>query len=152
MLLLFNCSVVSDCFQPHGLKHARLPCPIPSSGVCNSCPLSQWCHPTISSSVTSFSSCPQSFPGSGFFPMSWLFTSSGQSIGASASASVLPVNIQCWFPLGLTGLVSFLCICAHIMKTSELHSLIVWYVTYFNKTITKENLWPSTNSNELYNI
>ena len=74
----------------------------------NSCPLSWWYHPTISSSVTPFSPCPQSFPASGSFPMSWLFASGGQSIGVSASASVLPVNIQAWFPLGLTGLISLL--------------------------------------------
>ena len=77
-----------------------------TSGICsNSCPLNRWCHPTISSSATPFSSCPQCFPASGSFPMSWVFTSGGQSIGASASASVLPVNIQCWFLLGLTDLI-----------------------------------------------
>ena len=100
--LLFSHSVVSHSLRPHGLQHNRLPCPSPSPGACsNSCPLSQWCHPTISSSVVPFSSCLQSFPASGFFPMSWLFTSGGPSIGASVSASVLPVNIQDWFPLGL---------------------------------------------------
>ena len=84
-------------------------CPAPSPGVCsNSCPLSQWYHPTISSSVTPFSSCLQSFPASGSFPMSQLFASSGRSIGVSASASVLPMNIQCWFLLGCTGLISLL--------------------------------------------
>ena len=82
-------------------------CPSPPSRVCSiSCPLSQWRHPTISSSVVPFSSCLQSFPASGSFPMSWLFASGGQSIGASASVSVLPMNIQGWFPLGLTGLIS----------------------------------------------
>ena len=86
------CSVVSSCLPPHGLQHARLLCPSPSPGACsNSCPLSQWCHPTISSSVTPFS-CPQSFPASGSFPVSWLFASGGQSIGTSASASVPPMN------------------------------------------------------------
>ena len=91
-----------DFLQPHGLQHARLPCPSLSPGACsNSCPLSQWCHLTISSSVTPFFSCPQSFPGSGSFPMCQLFTSGGQSIEASASVSVLPVNIQGWSPLGL---------------------------------------------------
>ena len=89
------CSVVSNSLWPQGLQHARLPCPSPSPGACsNSCPLSQWCHPIISSSVTPLSSCPQSFPASGSFP----FASGGQSIGASASASVLPMNIQGWFP------------------------------------------------------
>ena len=88
---------------------AGLPCPSSTPGACsNSCPLSQWYHPTISSSVIPFSFCPQSFPASRSFPMNRLFTSGGQSIGASASASVLPVNIQDWFPLGLTGLISLL--------------------------------------------
>ena len=97
---------MSDSLWPHGLQHARLPRPLLSPRVCsNSCPLSQWCHPTILSCVTHFS-CPQSFPVSGSFPMSWLFTSGSQSIGASAS--VLPMNIQGWFPLGLTGLISLL--------------------------------------------
>ena len=91
------------------LQHARLPCPSPSPKVCsNSNPLSQWCHPTISSSVVPFSSCPQSFPASESFPGSQLFASGGQSVGVSVSASVLPVNIQGRFPLGLTGLISLL--------------------------------------------
>ena len=108
-MLLFSSSVMSDSFQPHGLRHARLPCPSPSPRACsNSCPLSRWCHPTISSSVVSFSSCPHSLPASGSFPVSWLFTSSGQSIGVWASALVLPMSIQGWFPLGLTGLISLL--------------------------------------------
>ena len=103
--LLFSHSVVSDSLQPHGLQHTRLPCHSLSPRVySNSCPLGQWCHPTMSSSVIPFSSCLQSFPASGFSPMSWLFTSGGQSI--AASASVLPMNIQNWFPLGLTGLIS----------------------------------------------
>ena len=106
-LLLFSHSVMSNFFQPHGLQHTRLPYPSLSLRVClNSCPLSQWCHPTISSFVTPFSSYPQSFPRSGSFPMSQLFASGGQSFGASASALVLPMNIQGWFPLGLTGLIS----------------------------------------------
>ena len=106
MLLLFSCSVVSNSLWPHGLHHARLPCPSPSPGTCsNSCPLSQWCHPTIFSSVVPFSSCPQSFPASGSFLLSWLFTSGGQSIGASVSASVLLMTIKDWFPLGLTALI-----------------------------------------------
>ena len=94
---------MSDSLRPHGLQHARPPCPSLSPGVCsNSCPLSRWYHPTISSSVVPFSSCIQSFPVSGSFPVSQDFTSGGQSIQASASASVLPVNIRDWFPLGLT--------------------------------------------------
>ena len=106
---MFSLSVMSDSLRPQGLQHARLPCPSQSPGVCsNSCPLSEWCHLTISSSVTPFSSCPQSFPASGSFSMSQIFPSDGQSIGASASASVLPMNIQGWFPLGLAGLVSLL--------------------------------------------
>ena len=103
----FSRSFMSDSLWPHGLKHARLPWPSPSPAVCsNSCPLSQRCHPTISSSVVPFSSCFQSFPASESFPMSQFFTSGGQSIAASASASVLLMNIQDWFPLGLTGLNS----------------------------------------------
>ena len=94
-------------FATHGLQHTRLPCPSPSPSVCsNSCPLSPWCHPTISSSVVPFSSCSPSFLASGSFPMSRLFVPGGQSIGTSALASILPMNIQHWFPLGLTGLIS----------------------------------------------
>ena len=96
---------MSDSLQPHGLQHIRCPCPSLSPGVCsNSCPLNWWCHPTISSSVIPFSSCPQSFPASGSFPVRWLFASGSKSIGALASA--LPVNIQAWFPLGWTGLIT----------------------------------------------
>ena len=106
------CSVTKFCptlCKPHELQHTRLPCPSLSPRVCsNSCTLSQWCHPTISSSVAPFSSWPQSFPASRYFPVSWPFTSGGQSIGASASVSVHPMNIQGWFPLGLTGLISLL--------------------------------------------
>ena len=98
---------MSYCLGPHGLQHARLPCPSPTPRACsNSCPLSWWCHPTISSSVFPFFSYLQSFPASGSFPVSQFFASGGQSIGASASASVLPMNIQDWFPLGWTGLIS----------------------------------------------
>ena len=107
--LLFSFWVMSDSLRPHGLRHARLPCPSLSPGACsNSCPLSPWCHPTISSSVVPFSSCLQPCPASEYFPMSQFFASDGQSIGVSASASVLPMNIQDWFPLGLTGLISLL--------------------------------------------
>ena len=105
--VLFSRSVVSDSLWPHGLQHARPPCPSPTPGVhSNSFPSRQWCHPTISSSVVPFSSCLQSFPASGSFQMSQLFTSGGQSIGISASTSVLPMNIQDWFPLGWTGWIS----------------------------------------------
>ena len=107
-LFLFNCSVVSNSLQTLRLQHPRLPYHSPSLRVCsNSCPLSRWCHPTISSSVIPFSSCLQSFPASGSFQKSQFFTSSGQSIGASGPASALPVNTHVWFPLGLTGLISF---------------------------------------------
>ena len=106
LLLLSSLSVISNSLWPHGLQHARLPCPSLSPWVCsNSRPLSRRCHLTISSSVVPFS-CPQSFPVSGSFPMSWLFASGGQNIGPSPSASVLPMNIQSWFPLGWTGLIS----------------------------------------------
>ena len=103
-------SVTQSCptLQPHGLQHTRPPSPSPRPRVySNSCPLSQWCHPTISSSVVPFSLCLQSFPASGSFPISQFFASGGQSIGVSASASVLPMNIQDWFPLGWIGLISF---------------------------------------------
>ena len=100
-------SVMPDSLQPHELQHARPPCPSPTPGACsNSCPSSWWYHPTISSSVIPFSSCLQSFPASGSFQMSQFFSSGGQSIGVSASASVLPMNIQDWFPLGWTGWIS----------------------------------------------
>ena len=100
-------SVVSDFLQPHELQHARLPCPSPTSeAYSNSCPSSRWCYQTISSSVVPFSSRLQSFPASGSFPVSQFFASGGQSIGVSASTSVLPMNIQDWFPLGLAGWIS----------------------------------------------
>ena len=103
----FSHSVVSDSLQPHERQHARPPCPSPTPGVYpNPCPLSGWCHPTTSSSVIPFSSCPQSFPASGSFQMSQLFTSGGQSVGVSASTSVLPMNTQDWSPLGWTGWIS----------------------------------------------
>ena len=105
--LLFSHSVTSESLRPYGLRHARLPCPSPSPGACsNSWPLSRWCHPTISSSAAPFSSCLQSFPASGSFPTSQFFPSGGQSIGITASASVLPTNIQDYFPLGLISLQS----------------------------------------------
>ena len=107
VLKLFSCSVVSDSLRPHGLQHTGLPCPSPTPRVySNSCPLSRWCHLTISFSVIFFSSCLQSFLASGPFPMSQFFSSGSQSIGTSASASVLPMNIQGWFPLGLTSSIS----------------------------------------------
>ena len=122
-------SVVSDSLQPHESQHTRPPCPSPTPGVhSNSCPSSRWCHPAISSSVVPFS-CLQSFPASVSFPMSWLFTSGGQNIGASASASVLPVNIQDWFPLGLTGLIS--------LQSKRLSSI------FSNTTVQKHQFFAS---------
>ena len=103
----FSRSVVPDSLWPHELQHARPPCPSPTPGVySNSCPSSPWCHPAISSSVVPFSSCPQSLPASGSFPVSQLFTWGGQSTGVSASVSVLPMNTQDWSPLGWTGWIS----------------------------------------------
>ena len=100
---------MSDTLQPHGLQHARIPYPSPTPRACsNSCPFSQWCHPTISSCVVPFSSCLQSFPAFGSFQMSQFFTSGGPSIAVLASASVLPKNSQDRFPLGLTGFISLL--------------------------------------------
>ena len=105
----FSLSVVSDSLWPHGLQHARFPClSTTPRAYSNSCPLSQWCHPTTSSSVVPFSSHLQSFPATGSFPMSQFFPSGGQSIGISALVSVLPKNVQDWFPLGWTGWISLL--------------------------------------------
>ena len=130
---------MSDSLWPHGLQYIRLSCPSPSPGACsNSRPLSQWCYPTISSSVVHFS-CLQSFPPSQSFPMSWLFTSGGQSIGASASASVFPMKIQDWFPLGLTGLIS--------LQSKELSSLFssttVWKHQFFS---AQPSLWSNSHN------
>ena len=103
----FSCSVMSNSLRPHEPQHARPPCPSPTPGVHpNPCPLSQWCHPTISSAVVPFSSYPQSLPAWGSFPMSQLFASGGQNIGVSATASVLLMNTQDWSPLGWTGWIS----------------------------------------------
>ena len=119
---------------PRGLQHPQLPCPSPAPRVCsNSCPLSLWCHPTISSSVVPFSSCPPSCPASGSFPTSQIFTSGGQSIGASASASVLPMNTQDWFPLGLTDLIS--CDPRNSQESFQHHSSqasILWHFSPFS--------------------
>ena len=103
----FSHSVMSNSWRPHGLQYTRLPCPSPTPGACsNSCLLSRWFHSTISSSVVPFSSCLQSFPASGSFPVNQFFTSGGQSIGVSTLPSILPMNIQDWFPLGWTGWIS----------------------------------------------
>ena len=127
-------SVTKLCspLPPQELQHARLPCPSLSPEVCsNSCPLSRWCHPTISSSVVPFSSNLQSFPASGSFPMSWLFALGGQSTGASAS--VLPMSIQCWFPLGLTGLISLL---SKGLLRVYFSTTVPWFFVTFWKNIT----------------
>ena len=109
MLLLFSCPIVSNSFRPHGLQQARPPCPSASPGVCpSSCPLHQWCQPAISSSDALFSFCRWSFPASVTFPMRQVFAPDDQNTGASVSASVLPIGIQGWFPLRLTGLISLL--------------------------------------------
>ena len=128
---------MTNSLQPHGLQHPSLPCPSSSPGTCShSCPLRWWCYPTILSSVIPFSSCLQSFPASGSFLMSWLFTSDGQSIGASASASVLPMNIpmniQWIFPLGLTDLISLLS--KGLLSLLQHHSSkasILWHSAFF---------------------
>ena len=134
----FSCSVVSYSLQPHELQHARPPCPSPTPGVYpNSCPLSRWCHPAISSSVIPFSSCPQSFPASGSFQMSQLFASGGQTIGVSASASVLPMNIQDWFPLGLTGWISL----QSKGLSTVFSSTTIWKHQFFG---TLSSLWSNS--------
>ena len=143
-LLLFIHSIVSDSLQPCDLQHARSPCPSPCLGAYSkSCPLSQWCHPTISSCIVPFSSCLQSFPAPRSFPMSWLFISGGQCIAASASASVLPMNIQGWFPLGLTCLISYVqgthisLLQHHSSKTSILW-LSAFFIVYDNRQMDKD--------------
>ena len=133
----FSSSVVSDSLWLHELQHARLPCPSPTPGVHpNPCPLSRWCHPTISSSVVPFSSFPQSFPASGSFQMSQLFISGGQSTGVSASTSFLPKNTQDWSPLGWTGWIS--------LQSKGLSRV------FSNKTVQKHQFFgaqPSSQSN-----
>ena len=129
-LLLFSCQIVFDSLWPHELQHARLPCPSLSPTVCsNSCPLSQWCHPTISSSVTPFSSWLQPFPASGAFHQ--------VAVGASTSASVLPMNIQGWFPLGLTGLISL----QSKGLSGVFSSTTVWKHQFFG---TQLSLWSNS--------
>ena len=120
-LVQFIHSVVSDSLRRHESQHTRPPCPLPTPRVySNSCPSSRWCHPTTSSSVVPFSSCLQSFPASGSFPMSQLFTWGGQSIGVSASASVRPVNTQDWSPLGWTGWISLQTNLDSILKSRDI--------------------------------
>ena len=129
-LFLFSHSIVSNSLRPHGMQHARLPCPSPSPGACsNSCPLSRWCHPTISSSVIPFS-CLQSFPASGSFQMSPFFTSGGQSTGVSALESVLPMNIQDWFLLGWTGLLSLQSL-KSLLQHHRSKASVIWHSAFF---------------------
>ena len=129
----FSRSVLSDSLQPYGLQHSRLLCPSLSPRVwSNSCPLSQWCNPTVSSSVVPFSFCFQSLPASGPFPVNQLFTSGSQSSWASASASVLPMNIQGWFPVGLTGLISLLSKgLKSLLNHHNLKASILWHLAFF---------------------
>ena len=131
-LLLFSCPIISDSLQPHGLQHTRPPCPSPSPGVCpNSYSLHRWCHPVISCSDTLFSFCPQSFPATGTFPTSCPFTWDDQNTGASASATVLPVNIQGWSPLRLTGLISLLSKgLAGVFSSHNLKASSLWHSAF----------------------
>ena len=137
-VLLFSCSIMSDSLRPHGLQHAMLLCLSPSPGASsNSCPLNRWCHSNISSSIIPFSSCPQFFPASGSFLVSWLFTSADQSFGASASASILHMNIQGWFSLGLDGLISLL----SKGLSRVFSSTTVWKHPFFS---TQPSLWSNS--------
>ena len=142
---------MSDSLWPYELRHTRLPCPSPSPGVCsNSCPFSQWCHPTMSSSVALFSSCPQSFPASESFLTCYLFASGGQSIGASASTSALPMNIQGWFPLQLTGLISL-----QSKGRSRVFSTITvqkhqWYTSIFKKFLLEYSWFTMLSRCQVY--
>ena len=134
-LLFLSCTVVFNSLWPHGLQDARLSCPSPSPRACSdTCPLSWWCHPNISSSVVSFSSYFQSFPASEYFPKSLVFASGGQNTGVSASASVLQMNIHDWFPLGFTGLIS--------LQSKGLSTVFsnttVWKYQFFNP---QPSLW-----------
>ena len=128
----FSCSVLSDSLQPHEPQHARPPCPSPTPGVYpDSCPLSWWCHSTISSSVIPFSSCPQSFPASGSFEVSQLFASVGQSIGVSASSTVLSVNTQNWSPLGWLDLLAVQGTLKSLLQHHSSKALILWCSAFF---------------------
>ena len=145
-MLLFSHQVIIDSFQPHRLQHDRLPCPSLSPGVySDSSQLGRWCQATISASITPFSSCPQSFPASGSFWMSWPFASDGQSI--RTSTSVLPMNIRSWFPLGWTGLISFLS--KKLSSVFKHHSLALNFL--FDRALTfihdywKQNSFDHTN-------
>ena len=132
-MLLFGHWVVSDSLWPHGQQHTRLPCPSPSLGACsNSLAWSRWCHPSISSSVSPFSSCLRSFPASGSFLMSQFFTSGGQSIGTSASASVFTMNIPDWFPLGWTSwILAVLGMLKNLLQHHSSKPSILWHSAFF---------------------
>ena len=147
----FSHSDMSNPLWPHGLQHTRLPCPSPTPGACsNLSPLSRWWHPTISSSVISFSSCLKSFPAPGSSPRSQFFTSGGQSIAASASASILPMNIQGWFLLGLTGLTSLLSQgLSRVFSTLQLKSInFVALNLFYGPTLTSIcNYWKNQSFN-----
>jgi len=142
-LAQFSRSVVSDSLRPHGLQLARPPCPSPAPGVySNSCPLNQWCYPTISSSFVPFSSCLQSFPATGSFQVSQFFVSGGLSIGVSASTSVLPMNTQDWSPLGWTGWISLLSI-QHLNDSLEDIIIVnvweIYHLTCWNAVLIIDN-------------
>ena len=137
----FSPSVMSNSLQPHGRQHTRVPCPSPTPrAYSNSCPLSWWCHPTISSSVIPFSSHLQSFPASGAFPMSQFFASGGQSTGVLASASVFPMNIQDWFPLALTGYISFQSKGLSRVFSNTIKASILWRSAFF---IVQHDHWKN---------
>ena len=136
-MLLFSCYDVYDSLGLRGLQHMRFPCPPLSPGVCSDpCPLSWWCYLTVPFSATPFSFCLHSFPASGSFPVSWLFPLSGQSKGALVSASVLPMNLQGWFPLGLTGLISL-----QSRGLSRIFSRTIWKHQFFSAQLS---LWSNS--------
>ena len=146
----FSHSAMSNSLRSHGLQHARPPCPSPTPGVhSNSCPLSRWCHPPILSSISPLSSCLQSFPALGSFPMSQFFASGGQSIGVWVLASVLPRNIQGWFPLGMTGLISLQSRTLNYLL--QHHDLKASILSHFNLHISSINLNTSTDVENFFN-
>ena len=137
VLLQFSRSVVSDSLRPHGLQHSRLPCPSPTPGAhSDPHPSSRWCHPTVSPSVIPFTSCPQSFPASGSSQMSQLLASGGQTSGASASASVFPMNLQEWFPLGLTSLIP--------LQSKELSRVLSNTAVQKHQFFAQPSLWSNS--------
>ena len=146
---LFGHSVVSNSLWPHGLRHTRLPCPSLTPGDdSNSCPLSQWCHPNISSSVIPFFSCPQCFPPSGSFPMIRLFGSGGQSIVNSVLAWALPENSQDWFPSGLISLISLLSMeLSRVFSstTTPKHHFLLFYLLYCPTLTSVHDYWKKHN-------